>query len=182
MTNCFKYIFGKKKLKPNTNTINSSIKYNLAEEKILYNLENIKGDFYVESVYDGDTITILVPIKMHIYDMTSETSISFESDNNKSNTIYFNRIKLRLYGINAPEIKPLNNIPNRNEHIKLAIDAKKYLSAQILNKIVRVEFLTNDKYGRPLGKIYLNKICLNDLMIEKGYAKNYNGGTKDHNF
>ncbi len=140
------------------------------------------GNFYVESVYDGDTITLLVPIKIHVFNMLSSNEVDIKSDNNKSNCIYFNDIKIRLYGIDTPEIKPVKNLPNRDEHIKKAKEAKDFLSNQILGKIIKVEFLSNDKYGRPLAKIYINNICLNDLMIEKGYAKKYDGGTKQSDF
>lgn len=151
-------------------------------EKKKFDLENISGNFYVESVYDGDTITILVPVRTHIYNMIGSDQIDMSSDSNKSNTVYFNKIRLRLFGIDTPEIKPKKDISNREDHIKKAKDSRDFLSNQILNKIIKVEFLQNDKYGRPLAKIYLNNQCLNDLMIEKGYAKKYDGGTKDTEF
>lgn len=145
-------------------------------------LENINGEFYVESVYDGDTITILVPTKLHIYNMLGSDKVDLESDTNKANMIYFNKIRLRLMGIDTPEIKPRKDLPNRDEHIAKAKAAKDFLSNLILGKIITVKFLQNDKYGRPLANIYQNNICLNELMIEKGYAKKYLGGTKDSEF
>lgn len=151
-------------------------------EKKKFNLDNIKGDFYVESVYDGDTITILVPVKTHIYNMVSLEQIDELSDNNKSNIVYFNTVRLRLIGIDTPEMKPPKDMVGRDEHIKKAKAAKDFLSGQILGQIIHVEFLENDKYGRPLAKIYKNNICLNDLMVEKGFAKKYDGDTKDIEF
>lgn len=148
-------------------------------EKKKINFNNVVGNFYVESVYDGDTITVIIPVKSHIYNMTSYNQIDEQSDNNKSNIVYFNTVRIRLIGIDTPEIKPMKNLPNREEHIKKAKEAKDFLASQILGKVIRVEFLSNDKYGRPLAKIYKNEICLNDLMVEKGYAKKYYGGTKD---
>ena len=57
----------------------------------------------------------------------------------------------------------------------------------ILNKLVKVKFLQNDKYGIPLVKLYANnveekEICLNDLMVSKGFAKKYDDGTKNFDF
>ena len=144
-----------------------------------FDLNGIDGNFYVESVYDGDTITIIIPIKSHIYNMKSENSIDLNSDTNKTNTIYFNKVKIRLFGIDTPEIKPRKNIPNREKHIQKAKEARDFLSNLILNKIVKIVSIQNDKYGRTLANIYSNNICLNDLMIEKGYAKKYDGGTKE---
>ena len=147
-----------------------------------FDLHGITGDFYVESVYDGDTITILVPIKTHIYNMTLSNQIDVMSDSNSSNTVYLHKIRVRLLGIDTPEMKPPKNMPNREAHIEKANAAKEFLSNMILNKIVKVEFLSNDKYGRPLCKIYLISQCINDLMVEKGFAKKYDGGTKDIDF
>jgi len=144
-----------------------------------FDLDGIEGKFYVESVYDGDTITILVPIQTHIYNMIGSNSVNFDSDSNKSNKIYFNKIRLRLLGIDTPEIKPRKDIPDRDNHIAKAKEAKEFLSNQILNKIINVKFMSNDKYGRPLANLYQNNININELMIEKGYAKKYDGGTKD---
>lgn len=145
-------------------------------------LGNISGNFYVESVYDGDTITILIPIKIHIYDMKSLDQIDWDSDSNKSNTIYLNKVRVRLLGLDTPEIKPSKDIPNRDEHIKKAKEARDFLAHLILNKIVHVKFCQNDKYGRPLCEIFSDSVNLNDLMIMKGFGKRYSGKTKDSNF
>jgi endonuclease YncB( thermonuclease family) len=162
------------------------------EKYYKFDLENIKGNFYVESVYDGDTITILVPTKLSIFNMGSANTIDLNSNTNPSEKIVLNKIRVRLFGIDTPELKPKKNLPNRDEHIAKAKEAKDYLSGLILKKIIKVSFLSNDKYGRPLVKLYINQItsnkitsdeiCLNDLMITKGYAKKYDGGTKDSDF
>jgi len=162
-----------------------------------FDLDNVKGKFYVESVYDGDTITILVPTKLSIYNMGSANTIDLYSNTNPNEKIILNKIRVRLYGIDTPELKPKKNLPNRDEHIAKAKEARDFLSELILNKIIKVSFLSNDKYGRPLVKLYTNEvtsnknsnldensgeICLNDLMIKKGFAKKYDGDTKDSDF
>lgn len=152
-----------------------------------FNLDGIEGSFYIESVYDGDTITLLVPIKLSVYSMEDKNKINLNSNTNPSNTITLNKVKVRLFGIDTPEIKPSKKIPNREEHIAKAKKARDFLSNIILNKIIKVHFLANDLYGRPLVKLYATdvesrEVCLNDLMIKKGYAKKYDGGTKDSDF
>jgi endonuclease YncB( thermonuclease family) len=158
----------------------------VSDKRNKFDLEGIKGDFYVDSVYDGDTITILIPVRLSIFNMGSSNTIDINSNNNPTGEIILNKVRVRLYGIDTPELKPKKNIPNREEHIQKANDAKKFLSDLILNKIIKVSFLSNDKYGRPLTKIYTKinseEICINDLMITKNYAKKYDGGTKDTNF
>jgi len=152
-----------------------------------FDFDKMEGNFYVESVYDGDTITLLIPTKLSIYNMSSSNMIDLNTNTNPLEQIVLNKIRVRLYGIDTPELKPKKNLSNRDEHITKAKKARDFLSELILNKIVRVSFLLNDKYGRPLVKLYIkeitsNEICLNDLMIKKGFAKKYDGGTKDSNF
>ncbi len=152
-----------------------------------FDLNNVKGNFYVDSVYDGDTICILIPTKLSIYEMLDKNTIDLNTNTNPTDKIIINKVRVRLYGIDTPELKPKKDLVERNLHIEKAIKAKNYLSQLILNKIVKVEFFTNDKYGRPLVKLYVkniisNEICLNELMIKKGYANKYLGSTKDDNF
>ena len=152
-----------------------------------FNLLGIKGNFYVKSVYDGDTIVILVPMNIRVFSNISKDLVDTNKPiSNELDQIHNYEIRLRLLGIDTPELKPLKSIQNREAHIKKANDAKTFLSQLIENKIVSIEFKENDKYGRPLGSIYLPDtnpiININDLMIEKGYAKIYSGGTKDNNF
>lgn len=164
-----------------TNSESKNISINTIEEK-KFDLEGIEGKFYVDSVYDGDTITLMIGTKIHIFETIGVNQVNLDSDSNKSNTIYFNKVRVRLMGIDTPELRPKKNIPNRNEHIEKAKLAKEFLSNLVLNKSIKVKFLHNDLYGRPLVYLYLDNVCINDLMIENGYAKKYNGGTKDDNF
>lgn len=152
-----------------------------------FNLNGIEGEFYVESVYDGDTITVLVPIKLSVYNMIDKDKINLNSNTNPSNSIILNKVKVRLFGIDTPELKPKKNIPDRETHIQKAKNARDFLSDIILNKIIKVQFLENDLYGRPLVKLYVKdneskEICLNDLMVKKGHANEYNGGKKNSIF
>ena len=78
----------------------------------LYKLKGIYLSKVVD-VYDGDTITVV------LY--------------NKGD---FEKHKLRLNGIDTPELKPKKDIENREDEIEKAKDAKEFLSNQILNKIV----------------------------------------------
>lgn len=171
----FSYLFNKKKTVLDTDKLEYS----------KFNLENVIGNFLVDSVYDGDTVIIVVPTKLEIYNMLSAKTLDQNPLNNSNITL--NKIKVRLDGIDTPELKPSKNLPNREEHIHKAKLAKNYLSDLILNKIIKVQFLSNDKYGRPLVKLFIiddkqNVICINDLMIEKGFANKYDGGTKNTNF
>jgi len=110
----------------------------------------------VVDVYDGDTITIVF-----------------------RHYCFLEKHKLRLFGIDAPEIKPSKNIQNRDNIIENAKKAKDALKNKILNKIVKVFFSKEEKYGRLLGTIFYKKENINDWMINNNFAKPYFGGKKD---
>lgn len=99
------------------------------------------------SVYDGDTVTALVDLGFHI-------SV---------------QIKVRLKGINTPEI--------RSEERSIGLLSKNRLEELILNKEVTVKTQKDkqEKYGRWLGEIYLpnNEISVNQILVNEGFAKPY---------
>jgi len=107
------------------------------------------------SVYDGDTI--------HVVFKMSET-------NN------YHRWIIRMSGIDTPEIRT-KNTAEKNK----AIEVRDYLRNKILDKIIILECLDFDKYGRLLGNIFIinENITLNQQLINNGMAKIYNGGTKE---
>ena len=108
------------------------------------------------------------------------------------------KIKIRSYGYNCPEIYPRLSEPNRedimrkavisrNRLIELVTDCKlnnhhEYTKNDIKDilknnkKIIYMSLLGFGKYGRVLGKFYLDKKkkqCVNDMMIKDGYAIEY---------
>lgn len=95
----------------------------------------------VIKVYDGDTIWV-------------KTS-------GLPNTNGEVRIKIRMLGINAPELK---------DKSKEALDAKTYLSDLILGKTVFCSFTQYDNFARALGRVYLDGLDVNQHMIDKGLA------------
>lgn len=157
MFDCFRCCFG----------------YKISDMKVKnLDLKGVSGNFYVCSVYDGDTIKIIVPLKVHVFDMNGPNSIVYNSNSNKTDIVNFHEIKVRLAGIDSPELKTdVNGFKSRD-----------YLMELVLDKIVRVEILGQDKYGRFLGNIYCDtqhgNQHVNKLMIEQGYAVEYYGKTK----
>jgi endonuclease YncB( thermonuclease family) len=122
-----------------------------------FSLNGKKCKGKILKIYDGDTIWIALPVLDQIY-----------------------KYKARLYGYDSPEIRPLENLPNRNEVIANAEKAKKRLEElTACQDLVDVELLDFDKYGRILIKIYNNKVCVNDQMIREGFGKPYFGGKKE---
>lgn len=117
-----------------------------------FTLDGLIKTAKVIKVYDGDTITVVF----------------------KHNDEY-NKWNCRIYGIDTPEIKSQNP-----EEKKAGIIARDFLKNLILEKIVTIECLDFDKYGRLLANIFYNDKNIMKIMIENNYAKLYFGGTKEY--
>jgi micrococcal nuclease len=103
----------------------------------------------VKSVYDGDTVTVDI-------DLGIKTWIHEE--------------KLRLYRINAPEL--------RGDEREAGLKSRDYLRSLIDGKEIFIETIKDKqgKYGRYLAEIWLKQendtwININDLMVNDGYAE-----------
>lgn len=109
----------------------------------------------VIKVYDADTITIASKLP---YDQSP---------------MY--RLSVRLNGIDTPEIKGKGISDEEKESAKMARD---YVAGLVLNKVVRLENIQSEKYGRILADVYIGDIHLNELLIKERYAVKYDGGAK----
>ena len=107
----------------------------------------------VVSVYDGDTITVAA-----------------KSSCTAPPLLY----KVRLARIDTPELRTKDA-----EEKRLAILARDALSEKILGKIVTLENVGLEKYGRVLADISYRGENICDWLLKEKYAKPYDGGTKD---
>lgn len=97
----------------------------------------------VVSIHDGDTITILTEQKQ--------------------------QIKVRLFGIDAPELKQ-----------PYGKKSKQFLANLIAGEVVEVDESGKDRYKRTIGTIYLNGADINAKMVENGYAWAYRKFSKKY--
>jgi len=81
--------------------------------------------------------------------------------------IIMRKQKIRLYGLDAPEI--------RGQNKKIGIISRDKLREKILNKDIILQTIKDKKgkYGRWLGIIYHHNININEWLIENGLAKIY---------
>jgi endonuclease YncB( thermonuclease family) len=143
-----------------------------------FSLNGIRTIGKVVDVYDGDTCKIIL-----------------------ANSNVLMRFNCRLKFLDTPEMKPLRNKPNRDVEIvnamrcrnkliqlvtncQLSLDDKltKVQVKKLLNsndKVIQVQCHEFDKYGRLLVELYLGDKTVNTTLVEEGFAKSYNGGTKD---
>ena len=122
--------------------------------------ENIKRTVKVLRVVDGDTIDVAL----------------YHDDTRK---IF--KYRIRLYGIDTPEKKPLKSNPHREQEMAAAKRASQAMIDKLAENqnIVTILFYKPDKYGRLLGTIYDKKGSdVNQWMIDQGHATAYFGKTK----
>ncbi|MBQ8999845.1 MAG: thermonuclease family protein [Clostridium sp.] len=105
-----------------------------------YIYENVE----ILRIIDGDTIVVNIDLGFNIW----------------------KKATLRLYGINAPEIKGTEK--------ELGLKSKEYVSSLIpINSYVKLECLGKDKYGRWLANIYKDELFINQHLIDLKYANIY---------
>jgi len=86
-------------------------------------------------------------------------------------TIHIGINKIRLHGIDAPENKQTCNIGE--EIWNCGIKSTKTLRNLILEKEVSCKIIDVDRYKRFIGICFLNKININQYMVQNGWAIAY---------
>ena len=119
----------------------------------------------IDKVLDGDTIDVTIDLGFDLY----------------------KKERVRVAGVDTPE-KRTRDL----EEKALGIDATNWLKEKLEETIngdgelsVRTELVGGvGKYGRLLGWLYIDdsEVSLNELMIDEGYAWEYDGGTKQKDF
>ena len=101
---------------------------------------------FVRKVDDGDTVTVAIDLG---FDVVLKDQ------------------KIRLTKINAPEVRG----KERPEGLK----SRDALRAKIGNRWIKIKTQKDKKgkYGRWLGEIWLEELCVNDWLISEGLAKIY---------
>jgi len=102
----------------------------------------------VTAVYDGDTCTVDIDLGLHVW---------------------IKNEKIRLFGINAPEL--------RGKERPQGLLARDFLRGLILNKEITLRTIKDvrEKYGRYLGEIWVinekgKSLNVNDELVKKGFA------------
>ncbi len=67
--------------------------------------------------------------------------------------------KIRLFGIDCPERKQA-----------FGKKAKRFAQDLVAGKEVNVTVVDRDRYGRSVGLVYAGDICLNESLVEFGFA------------
>jgi len=107
----------------------------------------------VVKVVDGDTVDVFIDLGFNIFHVE----------------------RLRLNRVDAPETLT----KDKNEK-KYGMEAKSFVSDWLKEqKKIKIQTFKDDKYGRILAEfIGDGNICLNDLLLNEGYAWPYDGNAK----
>jgi endonuclease YncB( thermonuclease family) len=131
----------------------------------VFTLKGLVTKCKVVDIYDGDTVTLCF----------------FENDRPIKR-------KFRMHGFDAPEVKPMKITPNYELHKQAGAIVRDKLKEKILNKILWVLFMEEEKYGRAMGNLYEiedpdqftgKELCINTWILENKWGKSYDGGKKD---
>jgi len=117
----------------------------------MFSLNGFKTDAKVVKVYDGDTVHV----------------VFFYLDK------YYKWI-CRISNVDTPELRT-----NNQEEKKKGYEVRDKLRELILDKIVQLDCHEFDKYGRLLVDITMDETRVDEWLIKNGYAKKYDGGTKE---
>jgi micrococcal nuclease len=111
----------------------------------------------VVKVVDGDTLDVMIDVGFDI----------------------IRKERVRIRRVDTPE-----SITKDVLEKKLGMEAKEFVGKWIkAQKNLKIKTFKDDKYGRILGEIYGDEnACLNDILINEGYAWEYDGTTKVKNF
>jgi endonuclease YncB( thermonuclease family) len=88
--------------------------------------------------------------------------ISFADGDTFTMLVQEQQLKVRLHGIDAPEKgQEFSNV------------SKEFLSGLVFDKIVNVQVLDLDRYGRTLGIVRVDTKIVNEEMLKAGLAWHY---------
>jgi endonuclease YncB( thermonuclease family) len=118
------------------------------------------GDFknvrFVKN-YDGDTITV---------------------DLKGQHPLFGDDISVRVAGVDTPEIKG-----KCSQEKELAREAKKVVHDLLKDaRIIKLKNVRRGKYFRIVADVYAGRKNVADVLVKKGLAVRYDGGTKTYNW
>jgi micrococcal nuclease len=117
-----------------------------------FSLDGMTFQAKVVKVYDGDTIQAVFELFGKFY-----------------------RWSCRISHVDTPELKTKDEEEKKRGYV-----TRDKLAELILGKIVTLNCGKFDKYGRLLVEIVTDeKIVIHEWLIQGGYAKAYEGGTKE---
>ena len=92
-------------------------------------------------------------------------------------TIHINKIKYRLYGIDAPEMNQLCKV--KEENYMCGVKSKDFLVSLIANQSVKCEKKDIDRYKRIVAECFVGQTNINKELVRNGWALAYRDYSRD---
>ena len=135
-------------------------------------------------------ISLILFITFFFTQMLNGTEISGAPKIIDGDSIHINTKKIRLEGIDAPEIKQYCKKPFLKISVIISFQLSKTYSCGVISKTKLIDKIGNskikcissskDRYKRYLATCYKNGINLNKWMVRNGYAVAYKRYSKDY--
>lgn len=140
-------------------------------------MEHIKKVFFTLFIAITSLLlfTSSLPAKSPIRTVEGTVVKVIDGDTIKVETPEGTKLKVRLYGIDAPETEKYNrktgNISKPGQ--PFGEEAYRALQSKVLDKKIRLDVIDIDKYKRTVGIIYLDSRNINLELIKEGLAWAY---------
>ena len=112
------------------------------------------------------------------YSNQNQIKISGKAKIIDGDTIHVENNKIRLHGIDAPELN--QNCNYKNKDWECGQQSKNFLIQLIDSYEVNCQVTGVDKYKRYIGICYVNKLNINKMMVKNGWAIAYRYYSKDY--
>ena len=93
-------------------------------------------------------------------------------------TIHINKIRYRLHGIDAPEIKQLCKI--KDKRYNCGVKSKEFLISLVGNHSVKCNEKDIDRYKRIIAECFVRETNINKELVRNGWALAYRDYSKDY--
>ena len=93
-------------------------------------------------------------------------------------TIHINKIRYRLHGIDAPEIKQLCKI--KDKKYNCGVKSKEFLISLVGNQSVKCNQKDIDRYKRIIAECFVRETNINKELVRNGWALAYRDYSKDY--
>ena len=84
--------------------------------------------------------------------------------------IYLDKVSCRLFGLNTPESRTKNLAEK-----KRGLEAKMIVKNLIEGKMIKIETIEREKFGRWLVRVWIGNLCVNDFLLKEKLALPYFG-------
>jgi len=124
----------------------------------------------------GLTTFLIIPVSpADIRTVTGTVTKVSDGDTIHLTTPEQTKLRVRLYGIDAPETAKINNRTGRvnKPGQPYGVESWKALESKIMRKHVRLDIIDIDRYKRSVGIIWLDERNINLEMVSEGYAEAY---------